>query len=105
MSAIAHIVMWRLNGATQLARQHQAQQVVHAFEALRGQVPGLRQLEVGASLPDDAAAHDVAVYTVFDSIEALHQYNDHPAHQQIKQLVGAMRLDRNHIDFQLRDAV
>lgn len=104
MSAIAHIVMWHLNGATPLARQQQAQQVVQAFEALRGQVPGLLQLEVGASLPDDEAAHDVAVYSVFESIEALNRYNEHPAHLQIKQLMGPMRAARNHIDFQLPSA-
>lgn len=101
MSAIAHIVMWRLNGPTPQARQQQAQQVVAAFEALRGQIDGLRQLEVGASLPDDEGAHDVAIYTVFDSLDALQRYDAHPAHLRIKQLVGPMRAARSHIDFRL----
>lgn len=102
MSAIAHIVMWRLNGPTPQARQEQALQVVAAFETLRGQIAGLRQLEVGVSLLDDQDAHDVAIYTVFDSLEALRQYDAHPAHLRIKQLVGPMRAARHHIDFRLR---
>lgn len=101
MKPIVHIVMWRLTGDSPQARHEQALQVVREFEALRGRIPGLVQLEAGTGLPGDAEGHDVAVYTVFESIDALQAYNAHPAHLRIREMVAPMRKSRNHIDFEL----
>ena len=40
MSAINHLVMWKLNGATPAERRAQAARMVQAFETARSQVPG-----------------------------------------------------------------
>jgi Stress responsive A/B Barrel Domain len=80
MSAIVHLVMWKLNGASVPERQAQGQLAVQAFEALRGQVPGLLRMEVGGNV-----------------IEA---DNTHPAHQAIKVLMRPMRQSRAQVDFE-----
>lgn len=98
-SPIAHIVAWRLNGATPEERIRQANTVTHAFETLRTQIPGLLQMEVGANVIEAPDAWDVALYMVFASRDALDAYQTHPGHLKIKTLVGPMRSARVQADF------
>jgi len=101
-SAIAHIVTWRLNGKTAADRECQAQQVVRAFEARRHEVPGLRRMEVGVNIVEAPDAWDVALYMEFASRADLEAYQVHPAHLEIKQLVGPMRVARGQADIEIR---
>jgi hypothetical protein len=98
---IAHIVTWRLNGATAEARKQQAQLMVQAFEAARPEVPGLLQMHVGSNVIDAPDAWDVALYMAFASRTHLEAYQAHPSHLAIKQLVGPMRFARCQVDFEL----
>ena len=101
VSAIVHLVMWRLNGATVAERQAQARAMVRAFEALRGQVPGLLRMDVGANVLEADDAWDLALSMVFASRSALDAYNAHPAHQAIKALMRPMRQTRAQVDFEI----
>lgn len=101
MTAMVHMVMWKLNGATTQARQAQAQALVQAFEATRGKVPGLLRMEVGANLIETADAYDLALCMVFESRQALEAYNAHPEHLKIKKMMGPMRLARSQVDFEI----
>ena len=102
MSAIVHMVMWRLNGATPAERRAQADRVVQAFEAARSQVPGLLRMEIGGNMIDTLPdAWDLALSMVFASRAELEAYNAHPAHRQIKTLMGPMRLARCQVDFEM----
>jgi len=101
MSAIVHLVMWKLNGATAADRQAQAQVMVQAFDAVRGQVPGLLRMDVGANLVGAEDAWDLALSMVFASRSALDAYNVHPAHQAIKALMRPMRQTRAQVDFEI----
>jgi hypothetical protein len=98
---IAHIVSWRLNGQDQAEKMAQAIQIKQAFNAMKSQVPGLNQLEVGHNMVDNPDAWDVSAYMVFDSLQSLVEYQSHPAHLEIKKLVGPMRLERCQVDFEL----
>lgn len=100
---IAHIVAWRLNGQDQAEKISQAIMIKRAFEGLKHKVPGLRTLEVGHNIVDNHDAWDVSAYMVFDSIDFLFEYQSHPAHLDIKKLVGPMRLERCQVDFELSD--
>jgi hypothetical protein len=100
MSAIVHLVMWKLNGASVPERQAQGQLAVQAFEALRGQVPGLLRMEVGGNVIEADDAWDLALSMVFASRSALEAYNTHPAHQAIKVLMRPMRQSRAQVDFE-----
>lgn len=101
MTAMAHMVMWKLNGATAQARQAQAQTLVQAFEATRGKLPGVLRMEVGANLIDAADACDLALCMVFESRQALEAYNAHPEHLKIKEMMGLWRLARSQVDFEI----
>lgn len=96
---IAHIVTWRLNGATARERSAQAHQVVQAFNAVRAEIDGLLRMEVGANVIDSPQAWDVALYMVFTSHAHLQDYQTHPSHQRIKALMASMKADRGQADF------
>lgn len=96
---IAHIVTWRLNGATVQERNVQALQVVQAFEAARADITGLLRMEVGANMIDSPQAWDVALYMVFASRAHLQSYQTHPSHLRIKSLMAPMKADRGQADF------
>lgn len=101
VSNIAHIVTWRLNGASAKEREQQARLMVQAFEAARAEVPGLLSMQIGANVIDAPDAWDVALYMTFASRAHLAAYQAHPSHLAIKQLVGPMRTARCQVDFEL----
>ena len=98
---IAHLVFWKLNAASAVEKNAQADQILAAFRALNGQVEGLMKLEVGQNCVAHPDAWDVSVYMVFSSLQSLAAYHTHPMHLSIKQLVAPMRLERGQIDFEL----
>lgn len=99
--AWAHMVTWRMNGATPEERAEQADRVVRAFEATRGELPGLLRMEVGRNIVEALDAWDVALYMVFATRDDLHAYQSHPSHLRIKALVGPMRAARGQADFEV----
>lgn len=101
VSNIAHVVTWRLNGASTEEREQQAQSMVKAFEAARAEVPGLLSMHIGANVIDAPDAWDVALYMVFASRAHLEAYQSHPSHLAIKKLVSPMRVARCQVDFEL----
>ena len=98
---VAHIVAWRLNGLDQAEKSSQAITIKKAFEELINKVPGLHTLEIGQNIVENPDAWDVSAYMVFDSLASLEAYQSHPAHLEIKKLVGPMRLERCQVDFEL----
>ncbi len=96
---IKHIVMWNVSGETAIERAEAARVVKSKFEGLRGQVPGLVELEVGIDESGVDYACDVVLYTVFQSPQALADYANHPSHLQIRRELGDMRIARYQVDY------
>lgn len=96
---IKHIVMWDLRGESPEEKARAVDLVRQKFEGLRGKIPGLLHLEVGvdSSLVDYAC--DVVLYTEFDSQESLASYATHPAHLQVRQEIGDLRIARHQVDY------
>lgn len=101
MTAIVHIVAWRLNGASVQERGEQAGRIVEAFEAARPYMSGLLRMEVGPNVIGGQDAWDLALYTVFATRADLDAYQTHPSHLAIKTLVATMRAARAQVDFEL----
>lgn len=99
MTEVVHVVSWRLRAADPAERERDAQTVVAAVEALRGQVPGLLRVDAGANIVPDPDAWDVGAVMVFASRPALDHYQDHPAHRALKAVVGPLRSARSQFDF------
>ena len=101
---IVHIVMWRMNAATADERLSQARTAAAAFEATRGTISGVLDMQVGVNVVDAPEAWDLALSMRFKNRAALEAYSDHPAHLEIKRLVGPMRMERKQVDFELNTA-
>lgn len=100
MTEIVHVVAWRLNGKTPLARHQQAEAVVAAVEATRGQVPGMVALDVGHNVIEASDAWDVGAVMVFQNRAALDAYQTHPQHLALKGIVAPLRSARSQLDFE-----
>jgi hypothetical protein len=60
-----------------------------------------RALEVGLDLNAGADAAHIALYTEFDSREALDAYQDSPEHMAVVPFVRAARTERRVVDYEV----
>jgi heme-degrading monooxygenase HmoA len=98
---IRHIVMWNVRGASQAEKDAGVEQLRRGFHSLRGRVPGLLHLEVGADQSRVDYACDVVLYSEFESQEALDAYATHPEHLRVKQDIGDLRIARHQVDYRV----
>lgn len=50
---------------------------------LHGRVPGIEHLEIGRDILRDGRSWDLILVMRFVSVDALRQYQQHPAHQEV----------------------
>jgi hypothetical protein len=97
---IRHIVMWKLRGATPQEKAANADKLRRSFHSLRGRIPGLLHLEVGADTSGVDYACDVVLVSDFESQAALQAYATHPEHLRVKEELGDMRIARHQVDYE-----
>lgn len=99
---IKHIVMWKLKpfaeGADKAAN---AIAMKEKLEACAQLVPGMRKFEVALAQDGLEATYDVILYSEFDSREALAAYAAHPTHKAIIPFIGAVRDERQCMDYEI----
>jgi heme-degrading monooxygenase HmoA len=99
---IKHIVMWKLKEHAEGAdRATNAAEMKRRLDACANLVPGTLKFEVALAQPGLEATYDVVLYSEFASKEALDAYADHPTHQAIKPFIGAVRDERQCMDYQI----
>lgn len=99
---VKHIVFWKLRGDLAAADRDAALQRIRAgFEGLAGQIPGLRTVEVGFDYGRGGDASDIALYTEFESREALAVYETHPLHLALVPMVREVRTEKRCVDFEV----
>ena len=76
---IKHIVLYTLKEGTN--KTEAVEIIKNALEPLVGVIPGLRYMEIRQAYQ---GGMDYALYSEFESKEALASYADHPAHQEAK---------------------
>jgi hypothetical protein len=98
---IKHIVMWKLKehaeGADKATNGHKMKALLESCSAL---VPGIGTFEVALAAPGLEATYDVVLYTEFADAAALAAYQHHPAHVAMKPFIGAVRLERQCMDYE-----
>ena len=94
MANITHIVFWKLKEENKAAN---AGCIKESLEALVGVIPGLLEARVGENV--NGGEYDLALVSRFESMEALHAYDAHPAHQKIRAFVSQVRTQRAAVDF------
>ena len=99
---IVHIVFWRLHAtANGRSKAENALEMQRRFEALRPLMPGLRRLDFGIDFAATDQSSDVALYTEFDSREALDAYQAHPAHKEVAAFLADLRSERRVVDYEI----
>jgi hypothetical protein len=99
---IKHIVFWRLNeSAYGNDKQTNAQILKEKLLAMKGKVNGLLKIEVGFDFSKEKDSCDVVLYAEFGNKEALHQYQIHPDHQDIKKWINDVRYERRVVDYEI----
>ncbi len=92
---VTHIVFWRVR-----EDEHKQANMEHMREiltALVGAVPGLLTAHVGFNF--NPKGYDLALFSTFESREALDGYQVHPAHLEVKKFVHSVITDRCVVDY------
>jgi hypothetical protein len=98
---IKHIVMWKLKDRAEGAdRAANAATMKALLDDCRSIVPGIVEFEVALARPGLEATYDVVLYSVFADKAALDAYQDHPKHVAVKPFIGAVRLERQCMDYE-----
>lgn len=99
---IKHIVFWRLNeSAYGNDKQTNAQILKDKLLAMQSKVEGLLKVEVGFDFSTEKDSCEVALYSEFKNKEALHQYQIHPDHEEIKKWLSEVRYERRVVDYEI----
>ncbi len=99
---IKHIVFWRFKDEAEgLNKEQIIAKAKEVLEDLVDKIPEIKELEVGTDFNGGPAAFDTALYTAFDTKEALAIYQDHPAHQKVKDFIGKVTSDRAVVDYEI----
>jgi heme-degrading monooxygenase HmoA len=100
---IKHIVMWQLKDHAEGAdKATNAIKMKALLDACADIVPGILKLEVAIAQAGLEATYDVVLYSEFESAAALDAYQNHPQHLALKPFVGAIRLARQCMDYEVK---
>ena len=99
---IKHIVMWKLKDFAEGAdRAANAVTMKQKLDACANIVPGILKFEVALAQPGLEATYDVVLYSEFASKAALDAYAAHPTHDAVKPFIGAVRSERQCMDYEI----
>lgn len=99
---IKHIIFLRLNeSAYGNNKKANAQIFKEKILAMKSKVAGLIKVEVGFDFSNEKDSSDVVLYSEFESKEALHQYQIHPDHEDLKKWLSEVRYERRVVDYEI----
>ena len=99
---IKHIVMWKLKDFAEGSdRAANAIKMKNKLDACAKLVPGTLKFEVALAQPGLEATYDIVLYSEFADKAALDAYQDHPVHVALKPFIGAVRSERQCMDYEI----
>lgn len=98
---VRHVVSWTLASEDAAERRAQAIEVARRLNALEGVVPQLLSISAGANMAYPDTNWDVTLVADFDSIDALEEYQVHPAHEEVVAYVRSVVASRVAVDFEV----
>ena len=99
---LKHIVMWKLKDHAEGAgRAANALEMKRRLDACANIVPGILKFEVSLAQPGLEATYDVVLYSEFADKAALDAYASHPTHEAVKPFIGAVRAERQCMDYEV----
>ncbi|MDL2289648.1 Dabb family protein [Clostridia bacterium OttesenSCG-928-F22] len=98
---VRHIVLWNYaDGFTAKQNAQNAATAKERFEALKGKLPGIITLSVKI-LPLDGSSMDIMLDSTFETLQDLHNYQQHEEHEKIVAFMRTAFTGRQWIDFDM----
>ena len=94
---IRHIVMFRIKDEF----QDEIPQLVKNFQGMKGRIEGMIDLEAGADVYNSERSYDLALVTLFDSMESFRAYQTHPVHMPVRKRMHEVRSASVACDFEV----
>ena len=99
---IKHIVMWNFKDEAEgMQKPEILAKVADSLNALKGKIPVLRDLEVGASVTSGDMHYDMALIVTVDKPEDLPVYANHPEHLKVLEFMNKVRIARAVADIEV----
>ena len=99
---LKHIVMWKLKEHAEGGdRATNAAKMKAMLDGCADLVPGILKFEAALAQPGLEATYDVILYSEFTGKAALDAYQEHPDHVAIKPFFGAVRDQRQCMDYEV----
>lgn len=98
---IKHIVFFGIaDGVDGKTKSESAEEIKKELENLINLIPVLRKIEVGLNA-DDAPQdnYDLSLYSEFDTMDDLNQYQVHPEHKRVAAMIGKVKTSRACVDY------
>ena len=97
---IRHVVMWKVAGRS--ADESEARRRVQAaFEGLRGRIPGMTRVEIGADVSGVDYACDLGAGGGLRIGRGAARYAT-PAHARVREELAGLRIARHQVDYVTR---
>lgn len=93
---ITHIVLFKLKDRS----PESVQATADVLRAMEGQIEQLRKLEVGVDVLHTERSYDIALTTIFDSLDDLQAYQVHPVHQKVIEHMSQVRESAVSVDYE-----
>ena len=93
---IRHIVLFKIKDEF----QDEIPQLVKNFYGMKGKIEGMLDLEAGQDVLHSERSYDLALITVFDSMESFKAYQTHPVHMPVKKRMHEVRSTSVACDFE-----
>ena len=94
---IRHIVLFKIKDEF----KDEIPQLVKNFYGMKGIIEGMLDLEAGQDVLHSERSYDLALITVFDTMESFRAYQTHPVHMPVKKRMHEVRSASVACDFEL----
>ena len=81
------------------ADKKDAETAAQMLRDLVGVVPSLRNMEVGINFMESERSFDLVLIATFDDEQGLHEYDEHPAHGEVRKFIRPRRTGTVSVDF------
>lgn len=98
---IRHVVSWKLAAEDAATRHEQAVEVARRLTGLQAEIPQILSISAGANVAYPDANWDVTLVADFATLEALEEYQVHPAHVEVAAFVRSVVASRASVDFEI----
>ena len=97
---VKHIVFWRLQEEAEgCSKEENKAKIIEKLNALPAIIPEIIDFEVGVNFSGRDIACDLALYSTFESEEALSVYAVHPEHVKVAQFIGSVISEGRVVDY------